>query len=302
MQEITRRKVDGPMPFASVNGTRLHYHVTGHGIPLICIHPPLLNQENFNYQRAQLADRCKIITFDIRGHGQTPYSSDPVTYPLIVEDMKGLLDYLNIEKAVLLGYSTGGSIALEAMLAYPNRFTSAVVVSGMSEVTDLYIRGRLMLATGLSALKAKRLLGGLIGWGNSDMSKTFENLYMGAVHGDIRNIRQYYSYSLRYNCTDRLHWIDQPVLLLYGKQDRSFHRYAQILNERLPNNTLHFIEGVGHQIPTKAPRAMHRIMEQWLDRLTADRNKPRSEAFLPDVPDFLPDAETPSAGENLQEL
>ncbi len=160
------------MPFLSVNGISLHYHVSGNGTPILCIHPPLLTGENFNYQKAQLSDRYKIITFDIRGHGASAPSKQTVTYPLIVEDMKSLLDALNIEKAYLLGYSTGGSIALEAMLTYPDRFVGSIIVSGMSEFRDFYNKFRLKLAAVLSNRFTKRLIAAAITWGNSDMAYT----------------------------------------------------------------------------------------------------------------------------------
>lgn len=291
------------MPFAPVNGTKLHYHVSGDGMPIVFIHPPLLNLQNFNYQKAQLSDRYKVITFDIRGHGHSPYSEKPVTYPLIAEDIRQLLDFLHIREAVLCGYSTGASIALEAMLVYPDRFPGAVLVSAVSETSDWLLKGRVRLASGLSRLKAKRLLGGAVGWTNADMSQTFGNLYRGAVNGDIRNVRQYYEYSLNYSCSDRLTFIKQPVLLLYGKEDTSFHRYAKILDERLPNRDLIFIEGVKHQIPTRAPRTMNRLLGQWMERhFTGKRSGTRRENFLQDTPDFLPDADTPSASPGTQEL
>lgn len=254
------------MPMAFVNGIRLHYHVEGRGIPLVFIHPPLLNQQIFNYQKTQLGDAYKIITFDIRGHGLSDSSAAPVTYPLVVEDIRQLLEHLDIREAVVCGYSTGGGIALEAMLTHPRTFTGGILISAMPEASDWYLKGRIKLASGLSRIKAKRILGGLVGWGNADMSLTFNNLYKGAVEGDIRNIQQYYAYSLEYSCTDQLSDIVQPVLLLYGEEDISFHRYARLLEARLPDRDLVFVEKAGHQLPTKAPRTMNRIVGQWVSR------------------------------------
>lgn len=254
------------MPFAAVNGTSLHYHSTGEGFPLIFVHPPLLNEEVFNYQKAQLADHYRVITFDIRGHGHSPYSPQAITYPLITEDIKQLCDFLDIEKAIVCGYSTGGSIALEALLTYPDKFVGGIIISGMSELSDWYNISRTSLASGLSAVRMKRVLGGAIGYGNADQSITFENLYTGAVKGDIRNIGQYFSYSRKYNCTGRLKAIKQPVKLVYGEKDTSFHRYADILHRELLNSELQLIRGCSHQIPTKKPRALHYAISGWMAR------------------------------------
>lgn len=273
------------MPFADVNGTRLHYHVTGEGIPLIFIHPPLLNSEVFNYQKAQLADVYKVITFDIRGHGHSSYSPQPVAYPLVVEDIKQLMDFLDVEEAILCGYSAGGQIVIEAMLTYPDRFIGGVLVSTMPEVQDVVLKSQLRLASLLSRPGGKRLLGGAISWGNADMNVTFNNLYKGAVNGDTRNIRQYFEASLQYRCVNRLREIAQPMLLVYGEKNRGFQRYARLLEERLPKATLRWIPEVSHQIPTKAPRAFHRLLQQWVEEtFLGPAEQSRMEAFLEDVP------------------
>lgn len=291
------------MPMAQVNGANLHYHVTGDGMPIIFVHPPLYNQEIFNYQLAQLADLYKVVLFDVRGHGQSFYSEAPVTVPLIAEDMKQLLDFLEIKEAVVCGYSSGCLIALEALLTYPDRFVGGILVSGMSGMTDWVHRTQARLASGLTRIKGKRLVSGSTVWNNADMNVTFHNLYRGAVNGHSRNIRQYYRQTLEYDCTDRLHAIKQPTLLLYGKEDVHYHAYAKVLDERLPARDLIFIERAGHHLVTKAPRTMHRILNQWMERhFTGSLPDPRWKNFIQDVPDYLPDADTPSAREDMQEI
>lgn len=261
-----QEKGERTMPMAYVNGTRLHYHVEGRGIPLVFIHPPLLNQQVFNYQKAQLSDSYKIITFDIRGHGLSESSAAPVTYPLVVEDIRQLLEHLDVREAVICGYSSGGGIALEALLTHPRIFTGGILISTMPEASDWLLKSRIRLASGLTRLKAKRILGGFVSWGNADMSLTFNNLYRGAVEGDSRNIQQYYAYSLDYSCTDQLPSIRQPVLLLYGEENAAFHRYARLLEARLPDGDLVFVEKASHQLPTKAPRTMNRLVDQWVSK------------------------------------
>jgi pimeloyl-ACP methyl ester carboxylesterase len=255
------------MPIHEINGTNMHYHVSGHGTPLIFIHPPLLNSQNFNYQKAQLSERYKVITFDIRGHGLSSRSEQPITYDLIVEDIKQLMNHLGIDKAYLCGYSTGGSIVLEALLTYPDRFLGGVLISAMSEVSDAWLKFRLSLAIKLSSMKASRLLSAAISWGNADMLLTFKNLYKGAIQGDIENMEQYYRYSLVYNCTNQLKQIHHPVLLMYGDKDKGFYRYAKKLFHELPFGTLYFIDKMKHQIPTKAAYQMNELIDHWIDFL-----------------------------------
>jgi pimeloyl-ACP methyl ester carboxylesterase len=267
------------MPKALINHVNLHYHVTGRGVPIVFVHPPLLTSAVFNYQKAELSESCKVITFDIRGHGWSGRSEAPLSYDLIAEDMKQLLDHLNIEKAYVCGYSAGGGIALHAMMQHPDRFMGGILLSAMSEVIDRRLRSQIRMVAGLMRLRLERLANMALSWGNKDSAQTFRNLYKSAKRGDRRNILEYFNLSLTYNCTKQLSRIKQPVLLVYGQKNRSFYRYAEILHHNLPASSLYFMRGVGHQLPTKAGDRVNRLIMRWLEMqgavdTDADRTAP----------------------------
>lgn len=260
------------MSIIDVNGTRLHVHVKGSGIPIVFIHPPLLGQSVFAYQKEQLPDMFKVILFDIRGHGKSAPSEAPITYPLIAEDTVRLLDELGVEKAFIAGYSSGGSVALEAMLRYPSRFYGGILISTMSEVSDWQLKSRIYMGTKLAAWDAKKLLSWVIARGNADRSASFANMYNYAVQDHMVNAMQYFRYSMRYSCTSRLHEIRHPMLLLYGEDDRRFRRYAEIIHRGLPRSTLLYMKGTPHQIPTKAASRMNGLIQCWItDKLANEQ-------------------------------
>lgn len=260
------------MPTAYINGTDLYYEKRGDGFPIIFIHPPLLTSANFRYQQVQLAGQFTVITFDIRGHGRSGASEAPVTYDLIVEDMLRLLDHLSIPEAYVCGYSTGGSIALEAMLTHPDRFTGGILVSAMSEVSDYMLRNRIRVAVGMSSWKPLiRVLMWGITWGNADGRLTFRNLLRDARRGNPANIHQYYKFSLTYSCTDRLVGLRAPVLLLYGNKDGYFTQYRKKIQSMLPHYDLHILENEKHQIPTKAASEMNEVIGKWIRGLLRPR-------------------------------
>jgi pimeloyl-ACP methyl ester carboxylesterase len=255
------------MPMVDVDGVSMYYSVKGEGTPIVFIHPPLLTSANFRYQIDELSQKYKVITFDIRGHGRSSYSVQPITYPLIVEDIKRLLDHLSISKAFLCGYSTGGTIVLEFLLTFPDRSLGGIVISGMSEVGDWYLKNRISLAGILSKAGCFRFLASAVTWGNSNTKETFQELLKDALKGNARNIEQYYTYSLHYNCTKRLTSIDLPVLLVYGMKDKSFHWYANLLHEKLPCNKLEFLRNEKHQLPTKAAKELNQLINEYINSL-----------------------------------
>ncbi|GIP39547.1 hydrolase [Paenibacillus sp. J31TS4] len=252
------------MPMLEANGTLLHYHVAGKGVPIVCIHPPLLNRGAFRYQEAELADRFRIVTFDLRGHGRSAPSPVPLTYTLLAEDLRQVCIGLGLNKPYLCGYSTGAGLVLEAMLTDPDRYAGGILISGMSELTGWYNRARVRLAKLLTSFGAKRLMNAALSAGNADSLTTFGNLFRGAQPGQVRAWKQYFAASMAYSCTDRLGEIKQPMLLLYGEKDRSFRRYARLLHERLPDSQLKWIEHGTHQIPIKQPLSVNAHIRDWL--------------------------------------
>jgi pimeloyl-ACP methyl ester carboxylesterase len=255
--------------FETADGVSLYYRVKGDGVPIIFIHPPLLTSENFTYQEDELSKRYKVITFDIRGHGKSYYSSSLLTYPLIVEDIKQLLDHLGIEKAYVCGYSTGGSIVLEFLLTLPDRALGGIIVSGMSEARNV-LKDKIELGRSLAAQDAVPLIALSVSKTNSNNNEMFRLLFTSSMKGNAINIEQYYAYSAEYNCTDQLGNINLPVLLVYGKKDRQFHRYAKILHRKLQHNELKIVEHVKHQIPTKAADELNLYMKEFIMSLTAN--------------------------------
>lgn len=244
------------------NEVHLFYSVKGKGTPIIFIHPPVITSANFAYQIEELSQDFQIITFDIRGHGQSDFSDQPITYKMITEDMIALLDHLQIEKAFICGYSTGGSIALEYLLAFPGRALGAILISAMPDVNDEYLRRKISMGLKLAESGAKAVLTWIIALGNANTKEMFQLMFAEARKGDIRSMEQYLRCSLQYNCTDRLGAIPHPALLIYGKKDGFFHRYAQLLHENLPYNEIRFIEE-SHRIPTKSAKELNTYIRQF---------------------------------------
>jgi pimeloyl-ACP methyl ester carboxylesterase len=109
----------------AINGTKLHYEMTGEGHPLVLIHGGVLDSTEWDEQFLPLAARYRVIRYDVRGFGQSetrklPYSD--------VEDLYGLLAFLKVKKAFLLGGSSGGAIAIDFALEHPDMVDALVLV------------------------------------------------------------------------------------------------------------------------------------------------------------------------------
>ncbi|OBA03930.1 alpha/beta hydrolase [Paenibacillus polymyxa] len=246
----------------------MHYIDSGEGTAILFIHPPVLTSLSFTYQIQGLSPYFRTIAFDIRGHGKSLPSEQTITYPLIVEDIKHLMDRLNLDKVFLCGYSIGGSIVLEFLLTYPDRVWGGIVISGMSEVNEWRLRNKISLGIALSKIGAVGTIALSNAWSQTKRLSLFRRLFNDAKKGNPRNVEQFYRYSLKYNCTSRLGEIQLPVLLVYGKEDQHFHRYANLLHQQLPKSELVFIKKADHRLPTKAAGTLNELIKQFADRFS----------------------------------
>jgi pimeloyl-ACP methyl ester carboxylesterase len=259
---------DDKMTSANINGYSMHYIDRGKGTAILFIHPPVLTSLNFIYQIQGLSSHFRTIAFDIRGHGKSQPSKLAVTYPLIVEDIRQLIDQLSIKKIFLCGYSIGGSVVLEFLLTHPDRAYGGIVIGGMSEVNETRLRNKISLAAAFAKIGAVGTIAFSNAWTQAKNVSLFRKLFNDAKKGNARNAEQYYRYSLKYNCTSQLREIHLPVLLVYGEKDKHFHPYAKMLHQHLPMSELVFIKKVDHRIPTKAPGPLNERIKQFVSRFS----------------------------------
>lgn len=125
------------MPFATINGQRIHYEDSGgSGPPVILAHGFLMDQRMFDAQVAVLAPEFRVIRWDERCFGQTEEDGKSFSYWDSADDCLGLLDHLGIDRAVVGGMSQGGFLSLRAALKAPARVKALVLISTQGGVDD----------------------------------------------------------------------------------------------------------------------------------------------------------------------
>lgn len=123
--------------FAEVNGARLYYEVRGEGQPLVLIHAGIADRRMWAEQLDTLARHYRVIRYDVRGFGQSR-TAVPAAYS-DHQDLYGLLRFLDVDRAFVLGVSNGGRIALDFTLTYPQMVAALIPVAsalGGYEYTD----------------------------------------------------------------------------------------------------------------------------------------------------------------------
>jgi pimeloyl-ACP methyl ester carboxylesterase len=119
--------------YAPVNGIRLWYAVFGRGEPVILLHGGLANANYWGNQVPALAKRYRVIVMDSRGHGRSTRNAQPYGYDLMADDVLGLMDFLKIRKAAIIGWSDGAILGLDIAQRHPERLTKLFAFAANSD-------------------------------------------------------------------------------------------------------------------------------------------------------------------------
>src|SRR5579864_2334570 len=118
---------------APVNGIKIWYATFGQGEPVILLHGGLANANYWSNQVRALQSRYRVIVMDSRGHGRSTRNDQPYGYDLMASDVVGLMDFLKINKAAVVGWSDGAIIGLDIALHHPERLTKLFAFAANSD-------------------------------------------------------------------------------------------------------------------------------------------------------------------------
>ncbi|MCU0459675.1 MAG: alpha/beta hydrolase [Bacteroidales bacterium] len=128
--------------YVLVDGGKLFYEMSGTGENIVLLHDGMVNREIWDEQFPLLAKSYRVVRYDRRGYGK---STDPEMKYSHIEDLNRVFEQLNIDRAVIFGMSSGGRLAIDFTLTYPEKVNGLVlvgaVVSGFGYTSHMDNRG-----------------------------------------------------------------------------------------------------------------------------------------------------------------
>jgi pimeloyl-ACP methyl ester carboxylesterase len=261
------------MPLHEINGQWLHYEDTGGKLgPVVLAHEVLMDRQMFAPQIAARNSGLRIITWDARCHGETETTDDPFTYWDLAEDLRGLLDHLEIQRAVIGGAGQGGFVALRFALKYPQRVEALILLDTEAGAEDP--RKVAMYEAMLDAWEADGL--------SDQLAEAIAAIILGnqwpGRHAWIAKWRQWPRSLLRpalealvgrEDIHDRLGEIKAPALVIHGTADAAIDiELAERLCAELANSQpLITVEGGGHASNLTHPKLVNLVVQQYLSKL-----------------------------------
>lgn len=255
---------------AAVNGTKLYYEDTGHGDPVVLIHGLCLNCRMWDSQFDFLADRFRVIRYDARGFGESAVPDKPFRH---ADDLRALLDHLDVSTAHIVGLSMGGRIALHYALLYSEAIRSLILVDSAIDGFDWDESW----STSLDAIEA---------CGHRDGAKAANRMWLNhelfapaREHPDCAAklaeivdadsgwiwLHESLAQGIDPPARMRLAEIHVPALVIVGERDLpDFHTIADILAAGIPGAAKVEMPDVGHMSNMEDPAAFNKILLEFL--------------------------------------
>jgi pimeloyl-ACP methyl ester carboxylesterase len=253
------------MPEAKLNGITINYNVVGQGPAVLLSHGYSATGRMWRPQEEALKDRYRVITWDMRGHGQTESPDDPAQYSeaLTLGDMLALVEMLDTGPAVVGGLSMGGFMSLAFELVHPELVRALVLCDTGPGYRNAEARAgwNRMAAKRADELEAQGL--GALG-ASTEVRATakYHKSAQGLAHAARGMLAQ-----VDDRVINHLPDIKVPTLVMVGEQDEPFRGPSDYMAAKIPGARLEVIPSAGHAANLDHPEAFNRALLAFLDSL-----------------------------------
>jgi pimeloyl-ACP methyl ester carboxylesterase len=292
--------------FIEVDEITFHYKTEGNDQPtLVLLHGFGSNVYSWREVAPTLAENTTVYTYDRLAFGLTERPTEwegqnPYNRSASIEHLVGLLNAWGIDKAILVGNSAGGTVAILAALEYPERVSALILVSPAVDGGEgLYSRYGWLINTPQMQRLGPWLVREIQEWGMQMLDDAWHDLdkrppetvdlYRKPLQVDNWDVAlwHYFTATEETGLRERLDELTLPILLITGDDDRLVPTTSTItLAEELPTAELVVLPECGHVPQEECPQAFLEAVETFLATLGepqrkkndgAQNNQPRRE-------------------------
>lgn len=251
---------------------QLNYQRLGSGHPLVILHGLFGSLTNWSSISKRLAARYSVFAVDQRNHGGSPHT-DNMSYPLMADDLRELMQQQEIEQAHVLGHSMGGKTAMQYAIAFPDLVDKLVVVDIAPKAypphhDDIFAA---MRSLDLAATSRADL--------DADLARTLPDpavrqfLLTNIARDDNGNFR----WKLNVDAIERAYpeivgglestaRFDGPTLFIRGERSEYIEADDQpAILQIFPHARFATIAGAGHWVHAEAPAEFLRVLQEFLE-------------------------------------
>jgi 3-oxoadipate enol-lactonase len=263
------------MPEIVANGCRLYYELDGPpgAAVLVLSNGIIMSTASWAYQVPAFSRHYRLLRYDCRGQGQSDHPPGPYTMALHADDLSGLLDALDIDRAHIAGISYGGEVAQAFALNHPGRTRSLILADTVSEIGPEL---RSVVDGWLAAARQAdpdAFFSVTVPWNFSpDFIRTHESVLADArgryAMLDYPAVVRLCECFLAVDFTDRLTEIRAPACIIVGERDLlKGPAYAEILRRNMPHAEYHQLAAAGHASCWERPAEFNTVVLGFLAKL-----------------------------------
>lgn len=245
---------------AKVGELDVHYELVGPaGAPcVVFVHGLAASLEVWQCQAERFGDDFRVLRYDLRSHGGSGHSDAPCSRSDLADDLVGLLDALDIDRAAVVGHSAGGAVALQAAVDHGDRLWAlgAIGTASVANKAAFDFYGQCIEAGlaegGAAVMRAMRMKPesgpAPHGTGFAPVAEAMRTLHTDPL-------------------TDRLGEIATPTLIVVGDKDFLGVGGSVILDRGIADSELHIVPGRRHGFFGEQPDEFAAILRPFLERV-----------------------------------
>ena len=263
------------MPTVHTNGIDTAYtdQGQGDGPPVVLIHGFPYNKAMWDEQIAALSATNRVITYDLRGHGESDATSEPYTMEMLADDLHDLIEELSLGEVALGGFSMGGYVALAFAAAYPEHIDKLMLLDTRHLPDSEQAKGgRETLAKQVEAdgvggvaegLPARMLTEATVSSRPDIVAKAADMIRAASPEGVAGAAR---GMALRVDQSELLPSIAVPTLIVVGEEDPITPPVdAEEMASAIYGSTLVKIPGASHLSNLEKPEEFNKALIEFLD-------------------------------------
>ncbi len=256
---------------AKINDITLAYGDSGSGQPIVFLHAFPLNRTMWAEQEAALSSHYRVITIDLRGHGESDAPLWHYSLDQAADDVRALLDHRSITQALFVGLSMGGYILLAFYRRYADRVKGMVLADTRAQAdTPEGKAGRFQMAqiaykqgpSAIADIMIPKLLSPATIQTRPEIAQRVRTMIEGnqisGIAGDLMAMAE------RPDSVPLLKQITCPTQIIVGELDLATPPAdAELMAEQIPHARLAVIPNAAHLANLEQPEAFTRLIEEF---------------------------------------
>lgn len=257
------------MPYFENCGAQLYYEEMGSGQPLLFLHGASLDMRQWKQEATHFSKKYRVIILDARGHGKSSLPKGSVSPDVFWQDACGLLNHLNIEKAVICGLSLGGHTALQVAIHTPERVAGLILIgTPCTNKYNMYERicvpiNRFFLQIMPMSWIAYSLCS-VLSRNNSETKVYIKDVVSSLDHDSFNRV---WKAVTSMESREGLSAIKCPTLILIGEFDTMTRRQQDYLHKNITSSSLHTIKNAHHGTNLDNPEQVAWEIDNFLNSL-----------------------------------